>query len=267
MRYINSYRKFRDLIKTATGISKIKVFVLYLILSFKKKTGMVPCFKKSQKIELYAHDEKINFFIKNQLDFDVLWDSMCIDQYEIEEDRDTIETILDIGSNIGTTVIAFYYKFPNAKIYAFEPDPHNFKRLQENVSLLPDTSRIILNNVAVSDVHGEVLDFYVSAKNHWSSSLSKRKETDVKVTVKTTSLDGFCKEQNILSIDLVKMDIEGAESKALDSFDQLNSVKYFLGEIHPGIMDDSIMEFILRFKSFNIEYFDTVSGVFKFVKK
>src|SRR5712691_3819696 len=45
--------------------------------------------------------------------------------------------ILDIGSNIGASIIYFHRQFPDAKIFGFEPHPDTFRVLQENVAHLP----------------------------------------------------------------------------------------------------------------------------------
>src|SRR5438552_4218884 len=44
--------------------------------------------------------------------------------------------ILDIGSNIGASIIYFHRQFPDAKIFGFEPHPDTFRILQENVAKL-----------------------------------------------------------------------------------------------------------------------------------
>src|SRR5436853_2833656 len=54
------------------------------------------------------------------------------------------KTILDIGSNIGASIIYFHRQFPEAKIFGFEPHPDTFRILQENVAHLPGVT--IFNN-------------------------------------------------------------------------------------------------------------------------
>ena len=47
------------------------------------------------------------------------------------------KVILDIGSNIGASVLYFHERFPSAKIYGFEPHPETFRILQANVDAIP----------------------------------------------------------------------------------------------------------------------------------
>src|SRR6267378_4358700 len=45
--------------------------------------------------------------------------------------------VLDIGSNIGASIIYFHRQFPDAKIFGFEPHPDTFLILEKNVAQLP----------------------------------------------------------------------------------------------------------------------------------
>src|SRR5437762_2063279 len=47
------------------------------------------------------------------------------------------KVILDIGSNIGTSVLFLHEQFPAARILAFEPHPETFRILQTNVGSIP----------------------------------------------------------------------------------------------------------------------------------
>src|SRR5438105_4262702 len=47
------------------------------------------------------------------------------------------KVILDIGSNIGASILFFHEQFPTARIYGFEPHPETFRILQENVGSIP----------------------------------------------------------------------------------------------------------------------------------
>src|SRR5215212_3438109 len=45
--------------------------------------------------------------------------------------------ILDIGSNIGSSILFFHEQFPDAHIFGFEPHPDSFQVLEKNVGRLP----------------------------------------------------------------------------------------------------------------------------------
>src|SRR6266480_4789441 len=90
------------------------------------------------------------------------------------------EVILDIGSNIGTSILFFRERFPTAKIYGFEPHPETFRILEKNVAGLPS---IEVFNYALGAANADVVvpfdgaDFsrFTLAKNPggaWSGPLS-----------------------------------------------------------------------------------------------
>src|SRR5882762_11322548 len=69
------------------------------------------------------------------------------------------KTILDIGSNIGASIIYFHRQFPDASIFGFEPHPDTFRILQKNVAHLPG---VAIFNCGLGATHQRIA---VSADN------------------------------------------------------------------------------------------------------
>ena len=62
--------------------------------------------------------------------------------------------VIDVGANVGDT--ALYYASRGARVMAYEPDPENYRRLEQNLALNPQYApRIIPHRVAVGE-RGEV---------------------------------------------------------------------------------------------------------------
>jgi FkbM family methyltransferase len=266
-----SPKRLYDLVLITNGTwYRVVLVCVYVYLSLLRRLGKKPVLKgDGVYLEFSYKDSKVGYFVETQLDFDVFWDSLVEDQYTLgpEVSSSSVKTIFDLGSNIGTTVVAFYHKYPNATIYACEPDPHNFNRLKRHVALLKEGStRVKLFNVAITDTDGGVIPFFIGTKDHWSSSILKRSVTNNEVSITTRSLDGLCTTEAIEHIDIMKMDIEGAEDLALDGFTQLQKVKWFLGEMHPTLMRSSIKDFIYRFIGFELRSLNTATGVFTCVR-
>ena len=133
--------------------------------------------------------------------------------------------IFDGGANVGFVSYQFFKKFKNSKIYAFEPNPSVFKTLTTS---LKDMKNVILPfNLGISDKKGE-LEFYKNSNtgtssflepNDFHSSHLARKYT--KINVPVISISEFCLENNIPSIDILKLDIEGFELKALQGCEEM----------------------------------------------
>lgn len=121
---------------------------------------------------------------------------------------------MDVGANIGdTTIIAAGYT--KNKIYAFEPSPIAFPRLVENISLNNLKDQIISEKIVLSDKNGKV-KFAEMATSETSHIHTSSKSPKGKIfEVNAITLDKYCKSHKIPKIDLIKIDVEGAEMLVL----------------------------------------------------
>lgn len=140
-------------------------------------------------------------------------------------------TVLDLGANIGYfTLIAAKLVGPEGKVFAFEPEPANFSLLQRNVNI-NGYENVTLVQKAVSDKNG-VEELYLCSDS-WGHSLSSVNRGEDLISVPVTSLDQFFSED--IAIDFIKMDIEGAEKKALQGMERIlgkGDVKAMVIEFH-----------------------------------
>jgi FkbM family methyltransferase len=160
--------------------------------------------------------------------------------------------IIDCGANIGVSVNYFKKIYPNSHISAFEPDPEIFKVLEKNTkSFAPEG--LELHNSAVWNEKGSV-----SFKQNDSDG--GKICQDGNTLVKTVRLSDFLNEK----VDLLKIDIEGAEKVVLPSIeDQLSNVDKLFLELHVSPDDLKLLEdacSILRRNSFSYKI-ETVGDV------
>ncbi len=131
------------------------------------------------------------------------------DNYHLEIfKKENYDTCLDIGAYIGDSAYIINKMLKPKKIYAFEPDVNNKKILLENISLNNLVNIVMPVNFATGSKVGEAYFDSVNA----SSGLNTKK-TGNKVSI--TTIDAFVKSQKIKKLDLIKMDIEGAEMDTL----------------------------------------------------
>lgn len=125
--------------------------------------------------------------------------------------------IIDIGAHIGYyTTLFSKLTGADGKIYAFEADIDNFKLLKKNINKYKN---INIYNIAIADKNGRI-DFYKVKNSTGCHSIIKANNA-VKTSVQATTLDNFMVENNINQIDIIKIDIEGAEPLAFQGMKKL----------------------------------------------
>jgi len=234
---------------------KLSLAIYYIWFTVKKTLGLKTVFKRSQAVRISAFGRSAKILISGQLDFDVYQDTFLSQEYALVLPEDP-SVIVDLGSNIGATVIYFALRYPSAKIYAFEPDPDNLKILRANVSAFGN--RVTVIDRAIWSQADQVLKFHQVKGSHWSSSLYARSGETQTTEVMTETLDRFMERHGLNRIDLLKFDIEGAEYEVFESFKRLNDVSVAIGELHPRLMSKTVQEFISLFTDHSSVYRDPI---------
>jgi len=134
------------------------------------------------------------------------------------------DIVIDAGAFTGGFAIwASGLVGPYGRIIAIEPHPHHFKILKANV-LINRLHNVILINKAISDREGKVSLTGAGPGAHISNMGG--------FEVKTTTLDKILKEHNLAKADILKMDIEGSEIRALKTFQKLQDAREVAVEAH-----------------------------------
>ncbi len=174
----------------------------------------------------YTKIHKYDIGYTNKKEFDILKDEIFNQEiYKIDLNTDS-PVIFDLGSHIGLSILYFKMDYPNAKIVGFEPNPNIFSLLEENI-YCNNPKNVQLHNVALGNTD-EVRDFYIDNQfdafstsgfkpNAWNG-----KQSTTAIPVKTEKLSKYVNT----TIDLIKMDIEGAEKEVLLELEASDSLKY-----------------------------------------
>lgn len=116
----------------------------------------------------------------------------------------------DIGAHIGIWSLLAARRTPSARIHAFEPVPQQNQRLRVHAELNGITN-ITLNRCAVGAENGST-SFYASYDvNTGTSSMVRRRNENVEIHVGVITLDSYIAEHGIGRVDVMKVDVEGAE--------------------------------------------------------
>jgi len=159
-----------------------------------------------------------------QGDFDALSDPVADEIYfpEFIDSLQAPETFIDCGAYDGDTVLRFLtrneYRF--GQVFAFEPDPENYRALEENVARLPEEvrERIEISRYAIGEQKVKVS---FAATGTVAASFGEGN-----FTVQCISLDEVLRHE---TPTYLKMDIEGAEPAAI------RGAKNLIRENHPVV--------------------------------
>ena len=137
-------------------------------------------------------------------------------------------TIVDAGAHIGMASILFALKYPNARIVAIEPEPSNFARLVRNVAPYKTITPI---QAALWREDGEVTLGASTAHPKGAFQIVDKGRQ----RVRAITMDTVMREGGIDSIDLLKMDIEGAEVEVFESCAWIKKVQVIAVELHDRV--------------------------------
>ena len=152
--------------------------------------------------------------------------------------------ILDIGANIGIAAVYLANRFPEARIFSFEPMPDNFALLEKNTA---PYSNIKAFNMALGRETCEMhIQTAANQTNFGGASLHNVDvDPETSIPVQVCSPFDFLRENYLTGADLIKIDTEGAEYDILTAMDRevLFKVKWIIGELH-GVKDFALLDYL-----------------------
>ncbi|MFO7828939.1 MAG: FkbM family methyltransferase [Bacteroidales bacterium] len=158
--------------------------------------------------------------------------------------------IIDGGANIGGYSLIVSQLLPSTLIYAFEPVKSTFEKLKENIhgnhNIIPIKKGFYKNNcikeinIFPSDTHSSLFDIE-----------GLPYESNEKQTIELISGDDFLKHNKIGEVDLLKLDIEGAEFDAILGFDEhIKNGKIKMIQFEYGYINISTKKLLIDFYNY-----------------
>lgn len=185
---------------------------------------------------IYTNEKGINYPFATRINTS---DESVYTQVFVEKEYESLlhiknpKIIIDCGSYIGLSSIWFLTHFLNSKIIALEPDKQNYLLCKRNLQPYLDRATL-LNKALWSDSKGVQLHrgTFRDGKD-WAVQTKKEIDKDSKF-IESIDMQGLIKKYNLSSIDILKIDIEGAEKEVFSSknMNWLNIVKNIVIEIH-----------------------------------
>ncbi|HEX8873846.1 MAG TPA: FkbM family methyltransferase [Nitrosospira sp.] len=161
---------------------------------------------------------------------------------------------IDVGANIGTFTLVAAHRARQGQVHAFEPSAHHFARLARNVEL-NHFSNVVLNQKGLYDQPGEAVLFLPSRagemNNSGAASLYPASEArQVSESISLVRLDDYIRDKNLQRVDIIKIDIEGAEIRAL------NGARESLVRLRPLVLMELDLDNLSRANCSPKEVFD-----------
>jgi FkbM family methyltransferase len=208
------------------------IFLIKLIKNFGLKG--IDIYRKlknpqSTFINIPGYDQK--FYIRpNSKDKSIFNHIILEEDYDIELRYDP-KVIIDCGSYTGFSSVFFAKKYPKAKIICLEPDASNFSFLKKNTAKYDN---IFIYNKAIwhtkTSLRLENID-----KDKCSVFVSEKVSDDNKFNheIESVTINDLLVEHNVSDIDILKLDIEGAEKELfINNHEWLKNVKTLVIELH-----------------------------------
>jgi FkbM family methyltransferase len=165
--------------------------------------------------------------------------------------------VYDLGANTGMHSLLFSKLVgQEGKVYSFEPVPLNVREIQSLIHL-NEVTNIHIVEKAISDTVGQA--HFDLATDNWVGHLKKAdaKLEGPSITVEVTTLDTLLEGGEIAAPDFIKIDIEGAESAALEGFSK--SIQkhrpIFIIDMHNPDQDLKVVQFLMQ-RGYRVFIFD-----------
>lgn len=218
----------------------------------------------SSKLNIYSLKNGVKLkFSPQTLDLMVIRECFISNLYTKFITEKNLDTVLDLGCQKGYFITGLLSSGVNIKrAICVDPLLENLDTFKENMKLNKNLykrgRKILLEPSAVFTENGKRI-FYVTANsvNHSLKDPSKYDKVINKLEVNTVTIRSLFKKYALHEIDLVKIDIEGAEFDLFRSPDigKLLKTKYLVMEIHPDkkCNPNEIIKILESFE-FNIKY-------------
>jgi FkbM family methyltransferase len=183
-------------------------------------------------------------FRRNAADAHIVHEMLVGKWYERFMPDTSPDVIFDLGANIGMSAVYMRTLYPQARIFAFEPDPVNARVLRAN------EASIVPGALFECGVWSENTDmkFYRSKHFETRNSVYLDEKDRIEISVPLISFESASERAGVNKVDFVKFDIEGAEIEFFSTAD-LSRIGGFLGELHPTLRgEEAIVQLIERLK-------------------
>jgi FkbM family methyltransferase len=222
----------------AGPLGRARVLWAAAALWLKQHTGRLP--ELSVRVRWRSGEAELSASLSDLSELWVLREVFVLEHYALAPDI-APGVIVDLGSNVGISVLYFASRFPQARIVAVEAEPGAYERLRANTGHL---HRVTAVHAAIADHDGQAVIF--SGDESWGASTIRAPEHSAEHVVPAMTLDRLAEVHRLDRIDLLKMDVEGAEVPILRSAQALRRAGTVIFEFHREHSDEDLWSLVER---------------------
>jgi len=214
---------FRDCIKTlATFLLDIILFIIQIPILNAVIRFFLRILKPRKDVLMNLHGFKVYANTIDRIVAIIFWKFSNSEEPEHNLIKDHVREgmcVVDIGANIGYHTLQLAQCVgEKGKVYAFEPDPDNYRLLVKNIEA-NQCQNVVAVQKAISDRSG-LVSLYVSEENKGDHRIFNSQDNRKSIEVETVVLDQYLKDIQE-KVDLIKIDTQGAECLVLSGIKDL----------------------------------------------
>lgn len=137
------------------------------------------------------------------------------------------DVVLDVGANFGWfTALFAQWIGPSGHVHSFEPVPFIHALAADTIALNGLDARVTLNNIGLGQHNGSLSIFTFAGLPHGHATAADLGRSDaISHTCQIHRLDDYCEENQLTSIRLMKVDVEGFEADVFLGAERLLSAR------------------------------------------
>ncbi|MBU2472872.1 MAG: FkbM family methyltransferase [Patescibacteria group bacterium] len=227
-----------------------------IIKKFIPKTqyGIINEFRNRIYLIYYSIKFKPLIIRKNTSDIEVFKQIFVSREYDFPVNIEP-KVIVDAGANAGYSTLYFHNRFPKAKVIAIEPEENNFSILKLNTSRYKQIE-LVKAGLWYKKTNLKIVD---AGLGEWGF------KTEEGGDIPTITIDELVNRYN--EIDILKMDIEGAEKEFFShNCDWLNRVNILIIELHDKWREGCSKTFYSAIEKYNFKISQKGENIILFKK-
>jgi len=181
-------------------------------------------------------ENPVSVRLRGASDISVFEQVFLSEQYSCVRDLKGVETILDLGANIGLSGAYLLSCFPQARLFAVEPDPANAALCRTNLAPFGQRARVFTGAVWSRNTNLRLAKGEFRDGREWAIQVAENDAPgDASVAgVQAWTVPDLLQMCAVETVDLMKVDIERAELQVFDGSAQhwLPQVRNICIELH-----------------------------------